>query len=146
MTEYVRDKRSPMPRNDATSKAMRANCRKDTSPELKLRRGLRKQGCTGYRLQWKIPGRPDICFPGKKVAIFVNGCFWHRCPICNLPLPKTNTSFWEKKFERNVERDKVSVNTLVEEGWTVHVIWECEIKNDLETVLMDIVPSLTSPT
>jgi len=90
---------------------------------------LRTQGLTGYRLNWKkAAGRPDIAFPGKKVAIFVHGCFWHRCPRCNLPLPKSNSEFWGKKFKLNQERDAEKVRILREEGWKVLEIWECEIK------------------
>ena len=68
---------------------MQANKSKNTKPELLVRARLREAGYTGYRLHWKkAPGKPDICFPGRRVAIFVNGCFWHRCPHCALPLLK----------------------------------------------------------
>ena len=69
---------------------MRGNKRADTRPELVVRARLRAAGLSGYRLQWKVPGHPDVAWPGKKVALFVNGCFWHRCPHCNLSLPKSN--------------------------------------------------------
>jgi len=108
---------------------MQGNKSKDTKPELKVRKLLRDAGFSGYRLQWKkAPGRPDIAYPGRKIAIFVNGCFWHRCPKCNLPTPKTNPEYWEEKFCRNVKRDKQKVKELEEAGWTVFVIWECELK------------------
>ncbi len=109
-------------------KCMRANKRRDTRPELVLRKRLREAGLGGYRLQWKVAGRPDIAYPGRKVAIFVNGCFWHRCPRCNPPMPGTNVEFWCEKFARNVERDRRNLETLTAEGWTVLTIWECEIK------------------
>ena len=66
---------------------------------------------------------------GKKVALFVNGCFWHRCPHCNLSLPKSNVEYWVVKFERNVERDERSRATLEELGWTVHGIWAGQPKD-----------------
>ena len=100
------------PLNENTTKSMKSNRRKDTKPELVLRRALRDAGFPGYRLQWKIPGRPDICYPGRKVAIFVNGCFWHRCPYCNLPIPKHNHEYWVEKFYRNQERDRRDVAEL----------------------------------
>lgn len=95
-----------------------------------MRKALRDAGFAGYRLQWKVPGRPDICYPGRKVAIFVNGCFWHRCPYCNLGIPKHNREYWENKFQNNVERDHRNQMALASSGWTVVVIWECELKRD----------------
>lgn len=129
--KYIRDGRAPIPKSETTSKVMSANVPKDTKPELVLRRSLRKIGLSGYRLHWKkASGRPDIAYPGRKIAIFVNGCFWHRCPHCNLPIPKSNTEFWLKKFERNKERDAMKIHNLEEDGWKVIVLWECEIKRD----------------
>jgi DNA mismatch endonuclease (patch repair protein) len=103
---------------------------KDTKPELIVRRMLREMGFPGYRLQWKkAPGHPDIAYPGRKIAIFVHGCFWHRCPVCNLPMPRSHVEFWETKFSRNVENDKRHVRELEDLGWRVITIWECELGN-----------------
>jgi len=130
--DYIRDGRAPIPKSDVTSKVMSKNRGKDTGPELALRRVLRDTGLAGYRLHWKkVPGRPDLAYPGKKIAIFVHGCFWHRCPYCNLPLPKSHTDFWSKKFEKNKKRDSSKIVKLESEGWDVLVIWECEIKEDI---------------
>lgn len=116
-------------RRAASRRSMKGNTRANTRPELLVRQRLRAAGLTGYRLQWKkAPGRPDIAFPGRKVAIFVNGCFWHRCPHCSPRVPKRNTEFWEAKFARNVERDKRALGELEELGWKTIVIWECELK------------------
>lgn len=122
--------------------SMKANRNKDTKPELVVRRALRAAGYPGYRLQWKVPGKPDICYPGRHVAIFVNGCFWHRCPHCNPSMPKHNREFWEDKFNRNVERDRENERALEEMGWTVVVVWECEIKKDMNGVIARIVSEL----
>jgi len=128
---YIRDGRAPIPTSEITSRVMSANLGKNTKPELVLRKALRTIGLPGYRLHWKnAPGRPDIVFPGRKIAIFVNGCYWHRCPHCNLPLPKSNTDFWMEKFEKNKERDAEKIRNLEEKGWTVLVFWECDVKND----------------
>jgi DNA mismatch endonuclease (patch repair protein) len=140
--EYVRDKRSPTPSNDHVSKVMSSNKAKDTSPEMTLRRSLRENGASGYRLQWRVPGRPDIAYPGKKVAIFVNGCFWHRCPYCDLPPPKNNTDFWINKFERNKARDEEKREILESNGWIVLTIWECSIKSDLKSVTDTVLSTL----
>ena len=126
------------PRNEAaprvslaTHHVMQANKSKNTKPELKVRHALREAGLSGYRLHWKkAAGKPDICYPGRKVAIFVNGCFWHRCPYCDLPLPKSNVSFWETKFARNRARDDRDYRLLLDGGWTVAVVWECRLKKD----------------
>lgn len=117
---------------------MQANKSKDTKPELILRKSLRDVGLGGYRLHWNIPGKPDICYPGRRIAIFVNGCFWHRCPKCNPPMPHTRIEYWEEKFRKNRERDSRNIKKLEDEGWTVIVVWECEIKNDLQMVTVRI--------
>ena len=130
------------PLNENTVKSMKGNKRKDTKPELILRKALRDSGHGGYRLQWKVDGRPDICYPGRHVAIFVNGCFWHRCPYCNMPVPNHNHAFWEDKFARNVERDRRNVSLLESQGWTVITVWECEIKKHLDKVVIEIEDAL----
>lgn len=136
---YSRDNRSPDPLNETVSRVMSANKSQNTKPELLIRKALWQSGLRGYRLHWKkAPGRPDICYPGRKVAIFINGCYWHRCPHCKLPLPKTNTAFWKAKFERNVIRDKEKEEMLINSGWRVLVFWECEIKNDLERCIEQV--------
>ncbi len=128
MEQYSRDKRSPSPSSEKASRTFRAIRAKDTKPELIFRKLLQTNGLKGYRLHWKIPGRPDIAFVGKKVAIFVHGCYWHRCPSCGLRIPKSNSGFWQTKFEKNVERDRVKEELLKAEGWKVFVFWECDVK------------------
>jgi len=130
--KYIRDGRSPIPLYEVTSRVMSANKGKDTRPEIALRKYLFHHGLRGYRIHLKqVPGRPDIAYPRRKIAIFIHGCFWHRCPTCDLPLPKTNTDFWKLKFERNQARDKLKQEKLEALGWKVIVIWECQIKKDL---------------
>jgi DNA mismatch endonuclease (patch repair protein) len=108
---------------------MRGNVAKDTTPELRLRAALRGAGFPGYRLHWRnAPGRPDIAYPGRKVAVFVNGCFWHRCPTCQPSTPKSNAEFWERKFALNAERDERKTRELEAAGWTVITAWECQIR------------------
>ena len=81
---------NPPPSSPAVRNVMRANRAKNTGPELRLRRALREAGLGGYRLNWKkAPGRPDIAYPGRKLAIFVHGCYWHHCPRCYPNLPKS---------------------------------------------------------
>ena len=121
---------APEASSEAISRSMKSNKRRDTSPELEVRAILREMGHSGYRIDWKkAPGRPDIAYPGRKIAIFVNGCFWHRCPMCNLPVPKTHSEYWIDKFEKNIERDKKNYHDLERNGWKVLVLWECELKD-----------------
>lgn len=127
---------SPPATSEAVSRSMKGNRGKNTSPEVELRRLLREAGLQGYRLHWaKAPGRPDIAYPGRRVAVFVNGCFWHRCPRCQPSLPKTNAEFWARKFELNRERDVRKVVALEAQGWAVVTVWECEIKSEPEKVI-----------
>jgi len=119
------------PQSSAVTKSMRSNKAKDTKPELIVRKMLWAAGLRGYRLHRKdIPGKPDIAFIGKKIAIFVNGCFWHRCPHCKPGLPKHNRKFWLAKFNRNQERDRENLIRLRKAGWKVVTIWECRLKGD----------------
>lgn len=137
--QYIRDKRSPAPKNENVSKVMSRNKAKGTKPEVLLRKALWSNNLKGYRLNYKkIPGRPDIAYVYKKIAIFVNGCYWHRCPRCNYPLPKHNTEFWKNKFERNKERDIRKNKELNAIGWQTITIWECEIKNNINTIITKI--------
>jgi len=129
------DNRNPEASNANVRKVMKANKGKGTKPELLVRQILRESGHPGYRLNWKkAPGRPDIAYPGRKIAIFVNGCFWHRCPYCNLSIPKTHPEFWQQKFDRNVERDSRKIQELEHMGWTTITIWECQVKKAPERV------------
>lgn len=110
---------------------MRGVKARDTSPEIAVRRLLRASGRTGYRLHRKdLPGKPDIAFIGRKLAIFVHGCFWHghSCQR-GARIPKTNRDYWPQKIERNQRRDAENIAALQVDGWRTLVIWECEIKN-----------------
>ena len=118
------------------SENMRAIRSKDTSPEKRVRSVAHRLGLR-FRLHRKdLPGSPDLLFPGKKIALFVHGCFWHRHKNCpRATIPKTNTDYWTGKFARNVERDAGNRKKLEEAGWKVLVIWECQTKNreDVQT-------------
>ncbi len=143
---YKRDKRSPIPSSENVSKVMSSNKGKDTKPELFLRKLLWKNGLRGYRIHPKnIPGKPDVCFTSRKVALFINGCFWHRCPYCNYDLPRHNKLFWENKFNKNVNRDKVKIRQLKNMNWNVITVWECQLrKNKLEKTLNSIISKISN--
>lgn len=145
MKKYIRDGRAPIPKNENISKVMSANKAKNTKPEILFRKALWHAGIKGYRLNWeKAPGRPDIAFPGKKIAIFIHGCYWHRCPYCSPSIPKSNAEFWDEKFKKNVARDKKKTNELELQDWKVIVIWECELKKNLGKQIEKIKSILTN--
>ena len=128
---YLRDGRAPIPNKEITSRIMSSIRAKNTKPELSLRNVLWKTGLRGYRLHWKgANGRPDICYPGKKIAIFVQGCFWHQCPYCKPGIPKSHSKFWRNKFRANKKRDEQKEMSLKKAGWQVIVFWECQIKKN----------------
>jgi DNA mismatch endonuclease (patch repair protein) len=119
---------------DVLTKKQRSYCMsriraKDTQPEVILRKALSSAGLKGYRLHYKLIGKPDIVFPKRRIAIFIDGCFWHRCPKCFIK-PGTNKSFWKKKIDSNVKRDKTVNAELKSKGWKVLRIWEHELRKE----------------
>lgn len=84
-------------------------------------------GLRGYRKHWPIAGKPDFAWPGRKIAVFVDGCFWHGCAKCK-SLPTSNVEFWKNKIERNQKRDRRITRLLRRQGWKVARIWECRVK------------------
>lgn len=135
----------PEATSEAVSRSMRGNRPTDTGPEIEMRRLLRGAGCPGYRLQWRAAGtRPDVSYPRRKVAVFVHGCYWHRCPHCEPSLPKTNRAFWRRKFELNMQRDARNVAALEAEGWTVVTVWECRLWADAGGELGQVLRALGS--
>ncbi len=99
---------------------------RNTSPELALRRALWAAGLR-YRLHRKLPGTPDVAFVGARVAVFMDGCFWHGCPL-HYSFPSTRPEFWAAKLRGNVERDSRVDTQLAELGWTTLRFWEHELK------------------
>jgi len=109
---------------------------RDTKPELALRSALHRLGYR-YRLSDKnLPGRPDIVLPKYKAAVFVHGCFWHRHKGCKYAYnPKSKVEFWQNKFEENVARDERNISDIRSNGWIPVVVWECQIKHDLNSCI-----------
>jgi len=114
---------------------------KDTSPEITLRKVLWSHGIRGYRIHYNLPGKPDIVFVKKKIAVFIDGCFWHKCPI-HFQEPETRKDFWLKKIESNIRRDKIVNEQLENDGWTIIRIWEHEIRKNPEKIVTKIIAFL----
>jgi len=113
---------------EARSKIMAAiRSRGNTTTELPLAKLLWAAGIRGYRKHWPVAGKPDFAWPGRKVAVFVDGCFWHGCRRCK-HLPRTNTEFWRNKIDTNKRRDRRVTQSLRRKGWTVLRIKECVVR------------------
>jgi len=100
---------------------------RNTSLELYVRKFLYKKGFR-FRVNYKLEGRPDVIFPRKRIAVFINGCFWHQHGCNNSVIPKSNRKFWKNKLSNNIRRDRKVQKILVKEGWKTYRIWECELE------------------
>ena len=110
---------------------------RNTAPELRLRKLLFKNKLKGYRLHYNLTGKPDIVFVSKKLTIFIDGCFWHKCPKCFVT-PATRTKFWISKIGKNMRRDKEVSKTLRRQGWSVLRFWEHTVKSEPEKIIRKI--------
>jgi DNA mismatch endonuclease (patch repair protein) len=135
------DRLTPSARSHLMSRIRRA----DTKPELVVRSALHQLGYR-FRTQLKgVPGRPDVAFPARRIAIFVHGCFWHQHPGCrHARVPATRTEFWHAKFRRNRERDARLQAQAEAMGWRALVIWECETV-DLDALIKRLTDFLGPP-
>lgn len=125
---------------------MRAVRGTNTSPEVKLRKGLWQAGIRGWRLHVRnLPGRPDIVFRGCKLAVFIDGCFWHGCSLC-YRRPKSNQSYWDAKLTRNQKRDAKNRKQLRKDGWTILRFWEHEIQKSLDKCVLKVQSGLNPTT
>jgi len=135
----VTDKLTPERRSDNMAKIRST----DTSPEMLVRRLVHRMGFR-YRLHvGNLPGKPDLVFPRLNKIIEVRGCFWHQHGKCiDSHVPKSRLDYWGPKLKRNVQRDRVNQKTLRQMGWTILVIWECEVGNpNLNTRLQQFLAS-----
>ncbi len=115
----------------------------DTIPEIQLRKLLKKNHLRGFKTHYNLPGKPDLVSLEKKLAVFIDGCFWHKCPECFVK-PATRTAFWLKKIRGNVKRDKLINGRLTKQGWKVLRFWEHEIEKTPEKIISKIVKTLKS--
>lgn len=111
---------------------MSRNKARHTGPEIRLRKALWRRGLR-YRLHGTMTGRPDVVFPGTRVAVFVDGCFWHGCEEHGVA-PRNNATFWSNKISRNKQRDLAVTVRLQAEGWKVVRVWEHDIRKSVDIV------------
>jgi DNA mismatch endonuclease (patch repair protein) len=129
---------TPIPSSAAVSAQMQRMGRRNTAPEIALRRALTALGLR-YRLHRRdLPGTPDIAFVGARVAVFVDGCFWHGCPDHGV-MPKANRDWWRTKLEANRTRDERKDRALVEAGWLPMHVWEHEDPAAAAVAIADVV-------
>lgn len=114
----------PEPLDAAVSRQMSRMPRRDTKPEMQLRRELHRRGLR-FRLHLQLPGCPDIGFTRVRLAVFVDGCFWHACPQHGA-VPKNNSEWWAAKLDANVARDRIKDDQLAALGWVAMHVWEHE--------------------
>ncbi len=124
---------------EARSKIM-SKIKSTTKLEIYFRKELYKQGLKGYRINYKLPGKPDIVYPKQKLAVFIDGDFWHgfNWKVKGKIPPK---GYWQKKIQKNIDRDKKIVAELESKGWKVIRLWEHEVNKDLQACI-DKVKSL----
>jgi DNA mismatch endonuclease (patch repair protein) len=111
---------------------------KNTTPELRVRRALHAMGYRFRLHRNDLPGKPDIVLPKHRLCLFVHGCFWHQHEGCKrATFPETNREFWTKKLSQNRKRDEQAASALIQAGWRVCTIWECQTKdeNSLSSVI-----------
>ncbi len=128
MDQFTKEKRSEI---------MRSVRNQDTAPEIRLRRALWKAGLR-YRIRKRVEkAKPDLAFLGKRLLVFVDGCFWHGCPR-HYTKPAENAAFWVAKIEKNRARDARNNQMLEAKGWKVVRVWECEVEKELDRVVDEI--------
>jgi len=118
---YTKEKRSEI--------MSRIPSKRNKSTEIKLISIFKSYGITGWRRNYKVIGHPDFVFLKDKIAIFVDGCFWHG-HNCRNTTPQANADFWQKKKQRNIDHDKKITELFEGRGWKVVRIWECELKGN----------------
>lgn len=111
---------------------------KDTRPEILVRRIIHGAGFRFRLHQSDLPGRPDIVLSRYRLAIFVNGCFWHGHSCQRAKLPKSNKEFWHKKIARNILRDTQNRRRLRQDGWSVYTIWTCSLGEGMRRVMRSL--------
>ena len=126
---------SPAASTLSTRRSMKGNRSKGTLPEATLAEALNARGLSEYMINYSdLPGSPDFVFPIERVAIFVNGCYWHRCPHCMPHFPNINEGYWSAKFQRNRRRDMQNRADLRAMGWIPLVVWECILRKNPKAV------------
>lgn len=116
---------------------------KDTAIEVAVRKYLFSKGFRYRKNDKRLPGKPDIVLPKYHTVVFVNGCFWHQHNDCKrATIPKTRTEFWSAKLRQNVENDEKKRQALMNQGWNVITLWECELEKDFSSTMTALVTEL----
>ena len=117
--------------------------KQNKSTEIRLIKVFKENGIIGWRRNYRVKGHPDFIFPNKRIAIFVDGCFWHGHD-CRNTRPSDNAEYWQKKRERNISHDKEITTMFETRGWIVIRIWECELKKSNSNILLKKLEPITN--
>ena len=117
--------------------------KQNKSTEIRLIKVFKENGIIGWRRNYRVKGHPDFIFPNKRIAIFVDGCFWHGHD-CRNTRPSDNAEYWQKKRERNISHDKEITTMFETRGWIVIRIWECELKKSNTDILLKKLEPITN--
>jgi len=137
MTQLSIRSRAPVASSALVRRVMRANVGATTRPEMLLRGALQKAGLRfrkNFRPLAAMRCEPDIVFPRQRVCVFIDGCYWHGCPL-HFKCPKTNSDWWQEKISANIERDLRQTRLLRESGWNVVRFWEHDVQENIEVCL-----------
>jgi DNA mismatch endonuclease (patch repair protein) len=119
---------------------------RDTKPEVRLRSLLHREGLRFRKNVKSLPGKPDIVFPKYRAVVRVHGCYWHRHQGCRFTtMPSTRQSFWAAKFQGTVERDRKTERALVDLGWRVFTVWECDLREHASEIANQLVRDIRAP-
>lgn len=131
---------------DILSKKQRSYCMsqikaKNTKPEIIFRKYIWSKGIKNFIVKNRFTGKPDLVFTKKKIAVFIDGCFWHKCPKCYIK-PKSNKSFWNSKIKQNLKRDAVVNKSLKSEGWNILRFWEHDTNKNINSCYKSLLKRL----
>jgi len=131
MNSKLVKRHDPLTPEQRSAQMAKVRARKNRSTEMRVAAYLIRYGFRGWKRHVALPGRPDFCFVRNRLAVFVDGCFWHGCRVCQRNMPHSRRGFWQRKIDSNRRRDRKVERILKAQGYTVLRIWEHTLSDDL---------------